>query len=141
MKLSDIKGEATLSVIADLVIPVANIASDKEASELFGRKPLPAGVTVSEFMIERAKKSIPALLKNHKSDVIDILSTLSLEGKEEYLASLTIPKLIVDVLDILTDDVFGQFFYSAQTNEHEEASGSAPENTEVVQPEDLSVMQ
>lgn len=33
MKLSDIKGERTLEVIADIINPIANIAEDETASE------------------------------------------------------------------------------------------------------------
>ena len=138
MKLSEIKGEAVLDVIADLIAPISNIAIDKEASELFSRKPLPANMTVGQFMLLRAQKAIPKLLKEHKNDVIDILSTLAMEPKEEYLKKLTIAKLISDTVDVLTDECIAGLFFSARTNEAEETSGSARENTEEGMPEDLS---
>lgn len=131
MKLSDIKGEIVIDVIADLIVPIANIAVDNEASELFSRKPLPLGMTAGQFMAMRAKKAVPALLKNHKEDVIDILSTLAMKNRDEYLTGLTIPSLLKDAFEVVTDDCFVELFYSAQTNEVGESSGSVPENTEV----------
>lgn len=130
MKLSDIKGEIVIDVIADLIVPIANIAVDSEASELFSRKPLPVGMTNGQFMAARAKKAVPALLRNHKDDVIDILSTIAMKDKEEYLAGLTITSLLKDAYEVVMDDIFVELFYSAQTSENEESSGSAQESTE-----------
>lgn len=130
MKLSDIKGEIVIDVIADLIVPIANIAVDSEASELFSRKPLPVGMTNGQFMAARAKKTVPALLRNHKDDVIDILATIAMKDKEEYLAGLTITSLLKDAYEVVMDDIFVELFYSAQTSENEESSGSAQENTE-----------
>lgn len=129
MKLSNIKGEIVLDVIADLVAPIANIAIDEEASDLLRRKPLPEGMTVAQFTAERAKKSVPKLLKGHKDDLIEILATVSLQSKEEYKANMTIMSLIKDTLDILNDEVFGQLFISAQSQDTETSSGSVQENT------------
>lgn len=129
MRLSDIKGENVLDVTADLIVPIANIAMDKEASELFGRKPLPVGMTKGQFMMARAKAAVPALLKRHKEDVICILSTLAMKSREEYLDGLTFLSLIDDVYEVITDETIGQLFFSAQTNVADVSSGSALEST------------
>lgn len=130
MKLSDIKGEKTLDVIADLVAPVANIALDEEASDLFVRKLLPEGMKPWQFFAMRAKKAIPKLLKTHKDDLVEILSTIAMVSKEEYLHNMSIPSLVNDITDLLTDDLFGQFFTTAQTEGPEESSGAVQENTQ-----------
>ena len=44
MRLSDVRGERTLDVIADLIGPIAEIASDEEAAALFRREKVPEGV-------------------------------------------------------------------------------------------------
>ena len=41
MKLSDIKGERTLDVIAEIIEPIANIAADQTAAALFQRQRCP----------------------------------------------------------------------------------------------------
>lgn len=127
MRLSDIKGEQTLDVIADIIAPIANIAEDEEASALFRREKLPEGMTAKKFLLERARKSAPSLLKDHKSDIIAILAAIEGTSQEEYAGTLNLVKLIKDTVDLLTDEAFGTLFISAQSGG---SSGSAQANTE-----------
>ena len=107
MRLSDVKGERTLDVVADIIDPIANIAEDEVASELFTRKKLPE--------------------KGHKKDVITILSTIEGTSPKEYTGALNLAKLFKDCVELLTDEAFEELFISAQ---NETLSGSAPESTE-----------
>ena len=125
MKLSDIKGERTLEVIADIIDPIANIAEDEESSALFKREKLPDGLTAKKFLLQRARKAVPSLLKGHKGDIISILSTIEGITKEEYTASLNLVKLAKDAIDLLTDEAFTTLFISAQSGD---SSGSAQES-------------
>jgi len=110
MKLSDIKGERTIDVIAEITVPIADIAADKVASELFTRKPLPKGKTTQQFMAERIKKALPVLLKDHKKEVVTILSVLAGVSYDEYLENMTMASLIKDVVEMITDPIFAQLF-------------------------------
>lgn len=128
MRLSDIKGERTLDVIADIIEPIANIASDEEAADLFVRKPLPKGMKPKEFLLKRVKKSVPKLIKSHKSDLITILASFEGITPKEYTDKLNMITFTKDVIELLTDETFGALFISsAQTPEQ---SGTAPESTE-----------
>ena len=127
MRLSDIKGDRVFDVIADIIDPIANIASDETASALFKREKLPEGMTAKAFLLERARKAIPALLKGHKSDIITVLATIDGISVDDYRASLTLAKLMLDAAELLTDEAFGELFISAQSGT---SSGSAQENTE-----------
>ena len=127
MRLSDIKGDRVFDVIADIIDPIANIASDETASALFKREKLPDGMTAKAFLLERARKAVPALLKGHKSDIITVLATIEGVSSKEYRASLTLAKLMQDTAELLTDEAFGELFISAQSGT---SSGSAQENTE-----------
>ncbi len=109
MKLSDIKGDRALDVIADLIGPIANIAKDETAKELFSRSAVPEGMTANEYMLQRVTKSLPQLLHEHKADLIAILSTIEGVTAEEYQESLTLAKVITDVTDLMTDDAFAVF--------------------------------
>lgn len=126
MKLSDIKGERTLEVIADIIDPIANIAEDDDASNLFRKKRLPEGLTKKEFFIQRARKCVPVLLRGHRDDIIAILAAIEGVPPDAYTETLNLVKLTSDVIDLLTDDAFGELFFSAQTGG---SSGAAPENT------------
>ena len=133
MRLSEIKGERVFDVIADIVEPISNIAEDGEAMKLFQRERLPDGMTAKKFLADRAKRALPALLKNHKSDIVTILSAIAGTSPDEYAKTLTMAKLMKDVAELLTDEAFGELFISAQSQTEEEPSGSAPESTEAKQ--------
>ena len=126
MRLSDIKGDRVFDVIADIIDPIANIASDETASALFKREKLPEGTTVKSFLLERARKAVPALLRGHKSDIITVLATIEGVSSDDYRSSLTLAKLMQDTAELLTDEAFGELFISAQSGT---SSGSAQENT------------
>ena len=127
MRLSDIKGDRVFDVIADIIDPIANIASDETASALFKREKLPEGMTAKAFLLERARKAVPALLKGHKSDIITVLATIEGVSADDYRASLTLAKLMKDTAELMTDEAFGELFISAQS---ENNSGSAQESIE-----------
>lgn len=127
MKLSDIHGERVFDVIADIIDPIANIAEDEKASTMFRREKPPEGMTVKQFATQRARKSLPALLKGHKGDIIAILAAIEGVSAESYKGSLNLVKLMQDATELLTDEAFGELFISAQS---EKISGSAQGNTE-----------
>ena len=126
MKLSDIQGERVFDVIADIIDPIANIAEDDAASALFKREKLPEGMTAKAFLIKRARKSLPALFKGHKGDIIAILSAIGGVSEEQYKSELNPIKLMQDATELLSDEAFGVLFISAQSGK---SSGSAQENT------------
>ena len=125
MRLSDIKGDRVFDVIADIIDPIANIASDEKASALFKREKLPEGMTAKAFLLDRARSAVPALLKGHKSDIITVLATIDGVSADDYRASLTLAKLMQDTAELLTDEAFGELFISAQSGT---SSVSAQEN-------------
>lgn len=127
MKLSEVRGERVFDVIADLIDPIANIAADPVAADLFTRKKVPEGMTAKAFVLQRVRENAPVLLKGHKKDVIAILSAIEGESAADYTASLNLVKLTQDFTELLTDDAFRELFISAQS---ETDSGSARESTE-----------
>lgn len=127
MRLSDIQGERVFDVIADIIDPIANIAEDEQASAMFRREKLPDGMTVKQFATQRARKSLPALLKGHKDDIISVLAAIEGVSTDAYKGALNLVKLMRDTAELLTDDAFTALFLSAQS---ENSSGSAQENIE-----------
>ncbi|MBQ9041416.1 MAG: hypothetical protein IJ111_01210 [Eggerthellaceae bacterium] len=114
MRLSDIKGERTLEVIADLVDPIANIAMDEEAAAMFkGIKPAD-GESDNQAFVNRMRKAIPALLKTHKDDIVAILATVKGVSPDEFVAEMSLSSLIADVVELLSDEEFTSFLSSQQ---------------------------
>lgn len=113
MKLSDIKGEEALDIVADLIEPIAEIAADKKIKELRDK--------------EASKAQIAAyLIRNHKKEVIYILAILDMKKVEEYEVSLvSLPKKL---LEIFNDEDFMDLFISQEQNMESDSSGPATEN-------------
>lgn len=129
MKLSDVKGERTLDVIAACIGPVCNIGADPQAAELFRRKALPKGMTPMQFMAKRMADGLPALLQGHKSEIIAILAAVQGVAPEEYARELDLKKLFSDLAELLTDQEFGGLFSLPAQTMGLKPSGGASENT------------
>lgn len=114
MKLSEIKGERAIEVIADLIEPIANIAMDKNLKEIF-KIEVAEGETAEEAAAKKIKAKIPYLLKEHKKDVANVLGILEDKNPEE----LNILQIIKGVMDFANDKALLQLFSSAVLTEEE----------------------
>lgn len=130
MKLSDIKGDRVLDVIADIIDPIANMVQDKDVAAMFKREAVPEGMEPREFFAARMRAGMPALLKGHKSDIIAIMAAIEGVTPEQYAASLNLAKLFTDVMELLTDDAFLNFLSSSETGKGADAPGSASASSE-----------
>lgn len=128
MKLSDIKGERCLDVVADLIEPIASMAKDEDVVALFKPTKIPDGETSQEFFADRMRAGLPKLLRNHRSEIIQILASLEGVTPAVYKKTLTMPKLISDAFEVLTDSSITAFLSSPATTET--SCGSASEITE-----------
>lgn len=132
MKLSDIKGDRVLDVIADIIDPIANIAQDKDAAAMFKREAVPEGMEPREFFAARMRAGMPALLKGHKSDIIAILAAIEGVAPEQYAASLNLAKLFTDVMELVNDNAFLDFLSSPKTKKVADAPGAASASSEAL---------
>ena len=132
MKLSDIKGDRVLDVIADIIDPIANMVQDKDVAAMFKREAVPDGMEARDFFAKRMCKGLPVLLKGHKADIIAIMAAIEGVTPEQYAASLDLPKLFTDVMEIVTDDVLLDFLSSSETGKDAYAPGSASASSTVL---------
>ena len=109
MRLSDVKGDRVLDVLADIIEPVTNIAVDDKAAAIFKREVVPKE-EMRNTVIRRLKENLPALIKGHKDDLIEIMCIISGQNKEEYVASLTLASFTKDLIDLITDQEFQRLF-------------------------------
>lgn len=113
MKLSEVKGEAAMEMLADLIEPAGEIFGDKGVAEAY-RKGNKLG-------------AVKVAIKNHKKAVIEILAVLDGVPVEEYCPNLF--SLPVKLLEILNDkDLLQLFTLQGQTGDAT-SSVSASENT------------
>ena len=115
MKLSEIKGEQALDVLADIIEPLSEILTDPEIQEMHK-----AGMP-------KIKMVKPAI-ENHKRAVIEILALLDGADPDNYdIDLLTLPKKVVEILN---DAELQTVFQSQSQMIQSESFGSATVSTE-----------
>ncbi|MEE0899336.1 MAG: hypothetical protein UIM25_00420 [Bacteroidales bacterium] len=112
MKLSEIKGERAIEVIADLIEPLSNIAIDPNIKSVLSFKKK-ENETAEEAAVKAIQKNIPVLLKHHKKDVAKVLGVL--EGVDPE--KLNILEILKGLTDMMTDKALMQLFSSAVLTE------------------------
>ena len=109
-KLSEIKGEDALDVLAEIIEPVSEIANDQ--------------VFIAYI---RSGKKVPAIrlaIRDHKKAILTIMANLEGEDPKTYSPSLI--KLPMLLLELLNDPELALLFQQEQTVT---TSGSATGNT------------
>lgn len=117
MKLSEIRGERALEVIADLIDPIKNLVQDKRFKTVYQ--------TGTQMDV------VKFILKEHPKDILTALAIINGEKPEEYQPSvLEVPKM---VLDLISDPDVSSLFKSQSQSEQLASSGSVSENTEAAE--------
>jgi hypothetical protein len=70
-------------------------------------------------MLGRVKTALPALLKDNKADIIHIMAAINDVTDDDYLETLTMSKLVSDVVDILTDGEMQGFLTSVEPTQQQ----------------------
>lgn len=113
-KLSEIKNEQALDLIADVIEPFSRILADEKINEF--RKNTPSRTEVMKWVI-----------KDHKSEVIEILAAL--DGKPVETYEISVLELPMRVIEILNDEDMISLFTSQGQRKEKTSSGSATVNT------------
>lgn len=119
MRLSDIKGEKALEVLADILEPATEIFTDPAVEQAYRTK--------------RRVDVAVVIIKNHPKAILRIMALLDGEDPKTYAPSLIeLPK---KVLELINDPALKDFFKSQGQRLDETSSGSAMENTEATEAE------
>jgi hypothetical protein len=110
-RLSDIRGEDALDILADIIGEVSVIFTDTSF----------VNTARNGTKLDVVKK----LLKDHKAETLHIMALLEGVPVNEYNPSII--ELPMSLMSLLNDPDFAQLFHSAETVT---ASGSATVNTE-----------
>ena len=112
MRLSDIKGDRVLDVVADLISPISRIARDEAVRSLMKPEAVPEGGDARQMAAERLTEALPAIIKAHKTDVVAILATVNGVSPGEYAEGMTLASLLSDAAELVTDEAFAGFLAS-----------------------------
>lgn len=129
LKLAEITQEQGLDIIADILVPVMNIAEDEKAREFFAVEKTKEGESVIQAAIRRVGACLPALIKSHKDDLIAIMAALNCKSIDEYKNEKGFVGLVKDVIALSKDEDLQGLFTSAESGNSEIPSGSASANT------------
>lgn len=115
MRLSEIEGEQALDIMADIIDPFVEIASDKDFVDMVRSK---------TSRIALVKK----ILRDHKQSIIAIMAAIDGKKPEEFKFNLlTLPKKI---LEVVNDPEVEMLFLSQGQMTESPSSGSVTESTE-----------
>lgn len=112
MKISEIKGEHALSVLADILEPIGDIGKDENFIKAAKEKDL--------------SKVVKICLKDHSKSVLTILALLNDKDVETYEPSLI--ELPVMLMELLQDEDFMSLFISQEQTSVKTSTGPATEN-------------
>lgn len=111
MKLSEIKGERSVVVIAELIDPIAEIALDPKCANLFNGD-VRKGETARQASIRNLRAKVPYLLKAHSKEIALILSIIN----DVPVESLSVFGIARGVIDLLGDKELMELFTSAASS-------------------------
>lgn len=94
-KLSEIKGEEAIDVLAEILVPITEIANDEEVKEGFETN---------------VATCVSIALKKHKAQVIEILASINGKSAEETLAEIDILSLPAYMVDVLNEPAIQNLF-------------------------------
>lgn len=116
--LADVKGDAALDLVADLIDPVTEIMSDPVVAAAYrGTEKEPGSKA----------KAIKVAIKTHKKAITTILALMDEQDPETYEPSaMVIP---VRLLQILNDPDMNSLFTLPDQSSEENTSGSVSVNT------------
>ena len=118
MRLSEIKGEDAIDVIAEILEPAATILADPEVkASMESKKPY---ILIAKTILKRQKKAI-----------LEVLAILDRKNPEEFKPSLIeLPIMLVHLLeDIAENKELASLFHSQNPMMGSVSSGSVTENT------------
>ena len=112
MKISEIKGEQAINVLAEIIDPVTKILADEE---------------IKNARNDRIK-AIQIALRKYPKEIIHCLALIEGEDPKTYQPTLlSIPKKLVEITE---DEDVKSLFISAATTAEEERSTGAQEDTQ-----------
>jgi hypothetical protein len=114
MKLSEIKGDDAIDIVAEMIDPVTEILADEEIVSAYqAGKP--------DLLV------IKMVLKNHKKAIKTILALLNGENPETYEPNILVLPFMIK--DLLSDEEFMSLFHSQGQKMGDASFGSAMETT------------
>lgn len=115
MYLLEAKGEEAFELMADLIDPISEIASDAKILHC--------------IQTNQKMKAVKYAMKKHKKTLIKILAMCNGVPEEEY--NRTAPEMLAELMAVTNNETVAGLFFSQAQRETGTGSGSATVSTEV----------
>ena len=94
-KLSEIKGEEALDVLAEILVPIVDIWEDEEVRKGYEKN---------------VAKAVSVAIKNHRKEIIGIFASLDGKTYEEELECINLISLPADIINLLNEPAIKDLF-------------------------------
>lgn len=94
-KLSEIKGEEALDVLAEILVPITTIVNDEEVREGFN---------------ENVANCVSVALKKYKTEIIEIFAVIDGKPVEEMVEEIDILSLPAYIVEALNEPAIQSLF-------------------------------
>ena len=115
MTLSEVRGEAALDLLADVMEPASVILDDEDVKDAFRAN-------------TNRIKTAALVLKKHKKEMLQILAAVNMTPIEDYKPNPY--EILRSTIDVLSDRGLTDFFGSQAPKMAVESSGPVSVNTE-----------
>jgi len=95
-KLSEIKGEEAIDVLAEILVPIVDIWSDEEVKKGYEDK--------------NVAKAVSVALKKYHKEIIGIFATLDGKTYEEECKAINLVSLPADIIELLNEPAIKSLF-------------------------------
>lgn len=130
MKLSELKGERAIEVIADIIEPVSRIAGDPKTTDLFRAKRR-EGETDRQMTARNLIEKVPNLLRTHKRDVLAVICAVNGRNPDD----LSLAEIMAGAIELGHDEDFLSLFMSAVNTGDETSPTASSADAEPSKPE------
>jgi len=108
MRLSDVKGERSADVVADVIAFVCALGSEEEINALLAPRKGKKAQNNTEF----ARAFYPTVFKKYKKELYEALGSIEGCGAKAYAAKADPATLFNDFAGLLSDPMFQELFPS-----------------------------
>lgn len=111
MKIKDVTGERSFTILKDVIPYIEKFAENKSFQKIFDMEGLPEdSAELGEIMTERIFENMPDLFSDARVDLVGYFSLLEGITPEKYMEDISVNKITDGLVDMFADSHFRTFF-------------------------------
>lgn len=111
MKIKDVTGERSFTILKDIVPYIEKFAENKSFQAIFSPDGLPEDKDeLGEIMLERIYDNMPDLFSDARDDLVGYFALLENTTPKNYCKDISVEKITNGLVDMFSDEHFQTFF-------------------------------